>query len=701
LTRKKSDKSARERARDDAHDRSLVAFFEVTSRKLVERTSRLREQMSESLAEEHARQEALQDRAPLPPSKWIENDYFSGFFARDMFDKLKEEFCDVYERNVFEIVLGGGIGYGKTWFSLVVQCYSMYLLTCYGIPQRAFRQMVETATILYQNMNVNHMKAKNSYFVGLDATLKSIPYFQTDFPLTPNLVNEIRIPQKRILCRYSGATKTAAESENLIFCVLDEINLYERIERSKRSDREDASYDAADVIYTSALRRMLNRYMLPDESMPLPAKMILLCKETHPDSFIRKRIKHARKTGEEERGRVKIMEYAEWDTRPASDYGKSYFWIRTATRTESAKVIENEGEAERERKAIESMSHDDRKGSRVVRVPSAREGGRYLALAKKNLPGFIRDTCGIATDAIQEFFDRSDVIFLAHRTERDWPVWACDHPFTAHTTNFFDGVSFKREMICEWSKEYNEWRPRQNPDAPRFVGIDTSITGDPSSIAMGHVHGFKRVLRRGEGSQAIYEQRPIIWMDAMLSILPPSNGEIPYAAIRSMVLTWKEFGFRILNVGLDTHQRIAITQPLEAHGLKWERVSTDMTTVPMEQMRAAYYEERMLVYPYPPFEGELRTLERINTGRIMHGQPVEKIDHPEHSTKDIVDSVARVVYMIESHVTSPLYHAGTTVVERTSHVKTKMEREYEKQRLYEEGNWDELMRITRREEEEL
>lgn len=686
--------------------RSRLAYLQETSKILDDRIRVLRSREERLMSEEAAVAERLeaakQDREPLSPTRWIDNEYFCGHLARDMFDVLKEEFVDVYSRNVFEVVMGGAIGWGKTTFALACELYSLYLLTCYGIPQRAFRGMVESAQILYLNLNTKAEKAKNSYFKDLDTLLKSIPYFQKDFPPQKNLVNEIRLKQKGVLCKYSGATKTAAESEHLIFCVLDEVNLYDIVEKSKRSFRLDEKYDAAEIVYSSALRRMQSRFMLPDGSMPLPSKLISLCKETYPDSFIRRRIKEVRQKGLEEKGRVKIMEFPEWGTRPEGTYQKKYFYIRTGTRTESARVISDKKKALKMRRLAKRRQHDER--YEVIRVPMA--GGEFLDAAEKDLPNFIRDVCGRPTEALTMFFGKRESIFDAVREpSEDIPQEVCDHPFSDVATNFYDGVYLIKDKLCEKlyikDKKGNvvetKWRPIKNPAAPRFIHVDTGLTGDAAGLAMGHIAGWKEVTRIVEGGEVAHERAPIIWFDVLLRINPPPGGEIPFNGIRSLIYTLSGVGFKIKLISLDSFQSRDFIQIVERKGYNCELVSIDKTTTPYDRLRRAYVEERVSVYSYPPVEEELIALELIRTGTVRDGRPVEKVDHPPHGSKDVADGEAGVADAIETYAAEMMPTMPAIMAKKKPETKAmKKKKEVD---LFESGDWEKLQDMMKEEEE--
>jgi len=718
---------ARKLATKKLDSKSRRTCLSSVSNKIRSHVSILRERRSteedEERSEQLRRELSKRDRVPLKPAEWIENEYFCGPLARDMFDVLKEEFIDIYERNIFEVVMGGSIGWGKTTMSTALQLYSLYLLTCYGIPQFAFKRMMETAQILYMNLNVKKEKAFNSYFKDIDKLIKATPYFQKDFAPQKGLVHEIRFPQKGIISKYSGATKTAAESEHLIFLVLDEVNLYDKVKKSRRSTRGDEEYDAAEVVYTSGRRRMQSRFMAPDGSMPLPAKLITLCKETYKKSFIRNRMKEVRKLGLEAKNKVKIMEYTEWDTRPPGTYEKKYFWVRTGNRTESPRIILTKKTADIELKALEKLRKvpgvNEDELYDVKRCPLA--GGEFLDSARKNLPDFIRDTLGLPTEALTMFMERREPIFEAVRepnqacrdhTRIDFRSEVCEHPFSEINTNFYDGVFLKADMLCDdvavmdddgkplkddEGKIMYHKRPMINPSARRFAHIDTGLTNDPCGIAVGHMAGWREVVRMIEGGAVVTERAPFIWYDLLLQVVPPPGGEIPFAGIRGLLYSLKKFGFNFKLVSLDSYQSRDFIQIMERKKFRCALVSIDETTTPYDRLKAAYMEGRISAYAYEPVEVELVELERMYTGEIRGGRAIEKVDHPPHGTKDIADAMAGVADAIENYAAT----MTTTIIPEKARerIKPRHEREYEKAEMFHSGDWESLEEYMRKEEE--
>jgi hypothetical protein len=92
--------------------------------------------------------------------------------------------------------------------------------------------------------------------------------------------------------------------------------------------------------------------------------------------------------------------------------------------------------------------------------------------------------------------------------------------------------------------------------------------------------------------------------------------------------------------GFVSHNSAEGLQQLRQNGYRAEVVSVDRTTVPYELLKAALYEDRLLLYPYPPLQDELRRLE--------HDRRKGKVDHPSAGAKDLSDAVAACVYTLSS-----------------------------------------------------
>ena len=594
-----------------------------------------------------------EDRAPISPREWITNPYFSGSIAESLYPKLRDAFCRIYEEQYHEIVLGGATRYGKTTLALALNGYACYLISCMGMPQKNFRLM-EQSPILMMNMNVTIPKARLAYFTKFSSWIRSTPYFKQEFPPQSNVTRELRFP-KNLRCRFAGAAVGAAESEDLLFFVGDEVNLYDVVENSKRAI-DGIKYDAAELIESAISRRMNGTYMRADGSFPDCCKMIWLCKETYPNSFIRKRIKEMRRLGFERPGHCYILESSEWGVKPEGTYEPKYFWIRTASRMMSARIIDDPVEAKAEetealRRETDPATPED-EIFKIFRVPEAhRKASRHLEV-------FIRDMCGYPTEAISLYLKDRQLLDKAIRVhghrfnEKPVPLALCEHPFN-ETVSDLSRITFNMNF-CErkFIDGFPVSRPIMNPHTVRYIHIDAGLTTDPMGIAMGHQAGWKRVIRYDHQGQPADDTAPFIWIDFMLRVVPEvETGQINFAHVRRLVHSLSGAGFLIGKITMDSYQHVALSQPFTESGYETEIVSVDKTTDPYDFKLKAYQEGRISFYNYEPYLEEVSQLEVIASDNIRNGKRDVKIDHRPGEKKDVSDAVAAVCWQIEQNAT--------------------------------------------------
>lgn len=231
----------------------------------------------------------------------------------------------------------------------------------------------------------------------------------------------------------------------------------------------------------------------------------------------------------------------------------------------------------------------------------------------------IRDIAGVATVAVHPFINRRDKIDSAVDATRK-------HPFTSMELDpSKTGDFIWSEMV---SLQQDRWmagdtpipRPIVDPQAIRHIHIDPSLTGDCTGFAMGHVAGWKDVVRRADDGRQYQERAPIYYIDVMLRIVPPIGGEIILGDVRRLIYDLSAHGYTISLVSMDSWNSADGMQQLNSKGYKTELISVDKTLAPYENLKDALYEDRIYCYNYPPLLKELRELEKDERHR--------KVDHP-------------------------------------------------------------------------
>jgi hypothetical protein len=99
--------------------------------------------------------------------------------------------------------------------------------------------------------------------------------------------------------------------------------------------------------------------------------------------------------------------------------------------------------------------------------------------------------------------------------------------------------------------------------------------------------------------------------------------------------------------GIVSHNSAEMLQQVRRRGISSRIISMDRTTDPYDELKSAFYENRIEIYAYEPFIDEFKKLE--------YDRLVGKIDHPESGSKDCSDSVAGVVWGLkESASVTPM-----------------------------------------------
>ena len=225
------------------------------------------------------------------------------------------------------------------------------------------------------------------------------------------------------------------------------------------------------------------------------------------------------------------------------------------------------------------------------------------------------------------------------------------------TDSFGSHPSILSRDSVVWPTEKLHIYPKRflNPNLIRFVHLDLSKTGDATGVVIGCVKQFDRI-DRGD----FVETLPHIHIDCVLRIIPPKGGEILYEHIRRFIYRLRDLGLNVHFVTADSYQSADTIQILSRKGFCTGIRSMDKTPVPYEVLKAALYDGRVDLPKHDQLELELVSLER--------DEKTGKVDHTPHSTKDLADALAGVVFELSrrwevwnQHGVNP-YEAAPTFV---------------------------------------
>jgi hypothetical protein len=393
--------------------------------------------------------------------------------------------------------------------------------------------------------------------------------------------------------------------------IIDEGNFIgEATQNQKVEMRRFGVLDKAELLYTGLKQRMQSRYM--QKGGRLPGMLFVMSSKRTVNDFVERRLREVRQRGE---STVFVREYSQWEVNP-ENYGTKRFWIVVGNDQLRSRILGPDEDPNQFR----SLS-----GVQVVPIPE-----EFRPSFTKDFDAAVRDIAGMATIAISPFITRQDKI-------EDAVDHTYSHPFSVYEWEAGTLGHFEWERIVRIG-ENGERRPICCPKAPRYAHIDGSLRMDCTGIAVGHVHGWKDVERDDHAGSKFTEQSPIIKMDFVLRITPPVGQDIALADVRGLIYNLSEHGVSVVHVSMDSFQSAESLQQFILKGYKAEVISVDRGNIPYELLKAALYEDRLIIYDYKPLTDELRRLE--------YDRRKGKVDHPKGSSKDVSDAVAGVMYCL-------------------------------------------------------
>lgn len=556
---------------------------------------------------------------PVDLKTFVFDDYYLGKTCGELYKVHFRDLQELFDNGGYiEAIWTGAIGTGKSFCASIGMCRVLYELSCLQNPHGAYH-IAHNTPIDLVCFSVTEELATKVAFDYIIEKLQASPYFTEKFPFRKGK-QEFQFPNKiRIAAR--ATTDTSALGMNVIAAFLDEGNFMPKPGKAARMAGEK---DQAAKIYNSLKRRMKSRF---ERRGKLPGMMFVVSSKRRTEDFTSKLVEKARTARD-----VFVRDYSLWEVKP-EDYAKTRFWVFVGNETIPSKILEPADVPEYQGicEAQENCT--------VIEVPE-----NFRADFEADLEESIRDIAGIATVTITPFIQRRDRIKLA----ADYgDAHGLFHPFSVVEYVAGSGGTFDWDRMVETAQRplpdgtYETYlRPRVNPEAPRHVHIDPSLTGDATGLCMAHIAGYKEVRRRDSNRKAYAEMAPVIVVDFFLRIKPPPGDEIILGDVRALVYQMAAHGYSIGFVSMDSHQSIDGIQQMNQRGLTAEVLSVDRTPDPYECLKVAIYEGRVIFYTYPVVLKELAHLEKNHvTG---------KVDHPDGGSKDVADALAGVVFSLTS-----------------------------------------------------
>lgn len=537
-------------------------------------------------------------RYPVDPEEFLFGAEYLGVPRDEVFPRILEHYLKIssgYRTNLtpkyLEVVLTGGIGTGKTTLALYVVAYQLYVLSCFINPQKSLGQdSMSEIVMVFQSLQGK--KAKDVPYARFRTLISKSEYFNTKFRYRTDIESELRFPHRVTVKPVSGDAEGTI-GENVLGGFIDEVNFMDVTQDSKRS-RDMGEYDQAKEIYNSISRRRESRFM---EQGAMPGILCLGSSKNYPGEFTDRKIEESKTNP-----RIYVFDECVWHIMPWK-FGPERFHMFIGDYVRQPRILEDD--------EVDSLPLEDQ--GLVRRIPLI-----FRPKFEIDPLNSLREIAGVATRAIHPFLPRTDLvakIFGHHK-----------NIFSRGETDF---KSTGLEIIQSRFVNLKE---------PRFAHIDLGVTSDAAGLCIGHVKGFKKMVREPdeEGGKPIIELLPDIHIDGVLRIIPPKGGEINFEKIRTVIYTLRKLGMNVKWVTLDSFQSVDTVQLLRRKGMMVGLIPRTNVTLPYDFTKTTIYDGRVSAPEHPVLHRELVSLEKVISKNM--------IDHPPNGSKDVADAFSGVVF---------------------------------------------------------
>tara|TARA_Y100000310_G_scaffold337602_1_gene425125 strand:- start:7137 stop:8993 length:1857 start_codon:yes stop_codon:yes gene_type:complete len=574
---------------------------------------------------------------------FLDDPYYLGESTKTLYPKIRLDLKEALTAGRYrEMVLTGGIGYGKTTFISFAIARMLYEISCLRSPQDSYGLSSGSEVVVALISKSLHV-ARQVMKTAVEDKIKISPYFNEHFKGKAN--RDVTHYPSNVMLVIGSCNSERVLGMNVVGGAMDEANFMttkgQVIKGSAGIKKSIAQYDLAEKVYASIVRRIKSRFLMCAND--LPGLMVLASSATTVNSFTDRKIKSS-----EGDPTVFVRDYANWEVKPQDNFSGETFEVIVGNGGLRSKVLKED--------ATDAERHYYRDaGCRIIEVPS-----EYSEDFGRDLESAIRDIAGIATHAISAFIHRLEKIEDAvTRYDHVQGHQAIGHPCTQEEYTMQTDFDFMWGRLCSKGKrrlkgghEEFIWRPKNSPGKARYIHIDTSLSGDSTGLVMGYVDRHIEVVRRNESGEEYSDVAPFIVIDLLLRVNPPEGDQIFLPDVRRMVYELQEHGFHIAGMSCDSYQSAEMIQQMKRRGVKADVLSVDRTTDPYDALKSAMYEDRIAFYEYGPLISELKTLEYDSIKR--------KVDHPVAGSKDVADALAGVVYgLMQMRQTAPIMMTQT------------------------------------------
>lgn len=592
-----------------AADRMAKAAQRVDNKRVLQIAEYAAKQAHEENNPYFVRAITVMDRVPVTIDEFLDSKDFLGEQI-EVWEGLKDDIRamnpDVLTGSepVFEALLGGATGTGKTTLSYTTILYQLYCLTCYAKPQLLFPGLQKATPIIFLLQSVSSTVTKRVIYRPLREMWLSMPYAHRYVPYDKKTESTLLLPEHNIEVAPALANIQSMVGQAVIGGILDEVNFMSVVENSVQvagPRGQGGHYDQAEDTYRTLSRRRKSRFTTPG---PTFGSLCVLSSTRYKNDFMDRRMTEVREHGEPN---VFLFRRKQYDVAPKERYSGKTFPLLIGTDRYPTRVL----------KGDEQPGVDYPDQSRIEHVPV-----EYYFEFANNPEDALRDIIGIATDAINPFM-----------AQRHKIVAAIEEGKRLEVVPFVDRQDV--DLAAHGMPQVISSLLPDDKDKPRWVHVDLSLTKDRCGIALVKLAGYTNV--GVPDNPDVVETVPKFVVEAAISLQPSPIRELDIGEVRQWITQLATYhGLHIAEVTYDGFQSKESIQTLRKLGIKSRNISMDKDTEPYLYLRRCYYEDRIAMV-----ESELA---RVELSELEYHADKDKIDHPPKGSKDVADAVCGAVH---------------------------------------------------------
>lgn len=569
------------------------------------------------------------DRIPVDPDIFYTSGDYAGHIGSGVFKAWWGHLirCTDPGNGIYEVILTGSVGSGKTTISMLIMAYKIYRLSCMRDPAQYFG-LAKKSQIVFGIYSLTLEHAEDVGFYKLrDQIIDGSPYFKEVFPRRPFGTDFIEWPQKALKV-ITGSTSLHSVGKDLYSAAVDEINLF---------GRGKATAKRAHDLANSVSRRLESRFMSGIGARDVPGVCLFTSSKRAETDFLDQRILKVRGLPG-----VHIVEGPIWEFLKDDKikYCGKQFRVLLGDATHDAQVLDKVEIQPDRRIAIQpnlSQYEEARLEGKIIDVPIE----HYKAFID-DVNGAIQDVAGISTAATVHFFPRKRVIQDMFAAGEHLPRYFRSETIAmpirtpVKLTELFD-----LDLAC--AVHLSRRVPYRHPQAPRYVHIDLARNKDAVGIVMLHPSEF--VIQRGDEVQGIQEEaiEKTIEVDFALRLVTDESGEdVDFAKIEEFIVWLRRNGFWIRRVTYDSFQSAGSIQALKTFGIDAGVRSTEKSVLPYRILSRVIHDRKIACPKHEYLKKEL--------GELIFKTELDKVDHPDvfmdgtTGSNDVADGLAASTY---------------------------------------------------------